>query len=122
MRSSTLGSPSRLGGSLGPAAHWAGARRARWSRKSRAIFDTPPSLRCDRRHKPSPVPRSFATLAKGTLGVFWPAHRLGPEFLFLAEQAAWPVHPTKVSHFPEQSVSVRMELEYACRRPFATVG
>src|SRR6185437_12133225 len=122
MRSSTLGSPSRLGGFPGPVAHWAGARRARWSQKSRAIFDIPPSLCCDRRHKPSFVPRSFATPAKGTWEVFWPAHRPGPEFLLLDAQAAWPVHPAKVSHFPAESVAVRMELECACRRPFATVG
>src|SRR5882672_1583535 len=118
MRSSTLGSPLRLGGFLGLVAHWARARRARWSQKSRAIFDIPPSLCCDRRHEPSPVPRSFATSAKGTLGVFWPAHRPGREFLLLDVQAAWPVHPTKVSHFPEESVAVRMGLECACRRPF----
>src|SRR5258708_25219943 len=120
MGSSTLGSPLRLGGSLCPAAHRAGARRARWRQKSRAIFDTPPSLCCDRRHKPSPVLRSLATSAKRTLRAFWPAHRLGPEFLILDAQAASPVHPTKASHFPPERVAVGVELECAVRHPFAT--
>src|SRR5258708_24794657 len=120
MGSTSLGSAVWLGGSLCGAADRAGARRARWGQKSRAIFDTPQSLCCDRRHKPSPVLSSLATSAKRTLRAFWPAHRLGPEFLILDAQAASPVHPTKASHFPAERVAVGVELECACRRPFAT--
>src|SRR5260221_14442712 len=121
MRSSSLGSPSPLGKSLGPVAHRLGARRERWRRKSRAIFDIPPWWCCDKRHKPSPVLRPLVTPAKRMLGAFWPVHRPSPEFLLLDAQAASPVHPTKASQFREEHVAAQVELEYACRPPFATV-